>query len=43
MEEYEIKRGGEEERKKCKYLGSLIDTEEDLKEGKYWPLLLITS
>ena len=30
MEEYEIKRGGEEKWKKCKYLGSLLDTEEDI-------------
>ena len=33
-EEYEIKRGGEENWKKCKYLGSLLDTQEDIKRRK---------
>ena len=31
MEEYEIKRGGDEAWKKCKYLGGLLDTEEHIK------------
>ena len=33
-EEYDIKRGGDETWKKCKYVGSLIDTEEDIKRRK---------
>ena len=30
-ERYHIQRGGEDAWKKCKYLGSLRDTEEDIK------------
>ena len=37
-EEYEIKRGSEEKWKQCKYLGSLLDTKEDIKGRK----LLVT-
>ena len=33
-EEYDITRGGSEEWKKCKYVGSLIDTKEDIKRRK---------
>ena len=33
-EEYEIKRGGDESWKKCKYLGSMIDTEADISRRK---------
>jgi hypothetical protein len=33
-EEYTVKRGGDEEWKKCKYLGSLLDTEEDIKRRR---------
>ena len=33
-EEYEVTRKGSEEWKKCKYLGSLLDTEEDIKRRK---------
>ncbi len=33
-EEYQITRGGDESWKKCKYLGSHLDTEEDIKRTK---------
>ena len=33
-EKYEIKRNGKEDWKKCKFLGSLLDTEEDIKRRK---------
>ena len=33
-EEYEIKRGGDENWKKCKYLGTLLDTESDINRRK---------
>ena len=33
-EYYEIRRNGSEEWKKCKYLGSLLDTDEDIKRRK---------
>ena len=33
-ERYHIQRGGEDAWKKCKYLGSLLDTEEDIKREK---------
>ncbi len=33
-EEYQIKRGGDNSWKKCKYLGSLLDTEQDIKRRK---------
>ncbi len=34
MEEYQITRGGDESWKKCEYLGSHLETEEDIKRRK---------
>ncbi len=33
-EDYNMERGGDESWKKCKYVGSLIDTEQDIKQRK---------
>ncbi len=39
-EEFDIERGGDESWKKCKYIGSLIDTEEDIKQSKQLLMVL---
>jgi hypothetical protein len=41
-EEYTIKRGGDEKWKKCKYVGSLLDTEEDIKRRKQLAMAAFT-
>ena len=42
-EEYTIKRNGQTDWKRCKYLGSLLETEEDIKTRKALVIALTTN
>ena len=42
-EEFTIKRNGEETRKNCKLLGTLLDSEEDVKQKKVLAMNVVNS